>query len=500
MAVVIAIDAGTTGVRAFALDEAGTPAGWSYREFPQHFPRPGLGGTRRRRHLVGLATLAELCGRPGGAGQTVAAVGITNQRETMVAWSRRTGRPLARAIVWQDRRTADALRGPRRGRPPPARAARDRPRARPLLQRHQGGVAARPRAASRRTTTWPSAPIDAWVLWNLTGGTAAAGAQHATEPSNASRTLLFDVRTLAWSAELAELFGVPLGALPEVRRSSGELGRTAPGATALAGGMPISGIAGDQQAALFGQACFDAGMTKNTYGTGSFVLMNVGPTWPEPVEGLLTSVGWTLADGTRPTCSRAPSSSPAPPCSGCATAWASSPSPPRWGRWPRRCPTPAASASCPPSPGWAARGGIPTPGARSWASPGGRPGPTWPGRWWSRWRSRPATCSRPWRAASGRSVPELRVDGGASVMAAAAAAAGRPDSAYRWRGPRVTETTALGAAYLAGLGAGVWDGLAEVATRWALDVGWSPRPIRPRPTPPTACGSERSSAPADWAR
>ena len=276
MAVVIAIDAGTTGVRAFALDEDGTPAGWSYREFTQHFPRPGWVEHDADEIWSQIcATLGELCGRLAESGRTVAAVGITNQRETLVAWSRRTGRPRARAIVWQDRRTAERCEAL-------AEAGHL-----PLVRRTTGLVLdpyfSATKAAWLLTEGGVEADddlalgtIDAWVLWNLTGGTAAAGAQHATEPSNACRTLLFDGRALAWSADLAELFGVPLGALPEVRRSSGELGRTAPGATALPGGIPISGAAGDQQAALFGQACFEVGMTKNTYGTGSG---QVGPTF-----------------------------------------------------------------------------------------------------------------------------------------------------------------------------------------------------------------------------
>ena len=133
------------------------------------------------------------------------------------------------------------------------------------------------------------------MLWNLTGG--PDGGVFATEPSNASRTMLFDIRTLAWSDELLDLFGVPVAALPEVRPSSGRFGVTAAG-SGLPAGIPVSGMAGDQQAALFGQACLEPGMTKNTYGTGSFVLMNVGDTCPDPVDGLLTTVGWTLADGT----------------------------------------------------------------------------------------------------------------------------------------------------------------------------------------------------------
>ena len=227
MSVVIAIDAGTTGVRAFAVPtRTARPAGFAYREFTQHFPQPGWVEHDAAEIWAGRAGDAGRAGRDGST-EPIAAVGITDQRETVVAWDRRTGQPLHRAIVWQDRRTAarcDALReaGPRAARP-----GRHRPRARPVLLGHQGGVAPhRGRRGGRRPTS-PSAPIDAWVLWNLTGGRRRR--VFATEPSNASRTMLFDIRTLAWSDELLDLFGVPAAALPEVRPSSGRFGTTADG-------------------------------------------------------------------------------------------------------------------------------------------------------------------------------------------------------------------------------------------------------------------------------
>ncbi|HEX7165948.1 MAG TPA: FGGY family carbohydrate kinase, partial [Acidimicrobiales bacterium] len=293
MSVVVAIDAGTTGVRAFAVDEAGAPVGWSYREFPQHFPQPGW--VEHDPDDIWDAvrtTLGELAAKLGDV--AIAAVGITDQRETVVVWDRTTGRPLHRAIVWQDRRTAarcDALRDA--GHLDVVRHATglvldpyfSATKLEWLLT--EGGVDASERLAF--------GTVDSWVLWNLTGG--VDGGVHATDPTNASRTLLYDIRKLAWSDELCDLFGVPSSCLPEVRPTSGRFGVTR-GDTGLPAGIPISGIAGDQQSALFGQACFEPGMTKNTYGTGSFVLMNAGPTCPDPVEGLLTTVGWVLADGT----------------------------------------------------------------------------------------------------------------------------------------------------------------------------------------------------------
>ena len=281
--VVIAIDAGTTGVRAFAVGEDGSPCGWSYREFPQHFPRPGWVEHDPDDIWDAVqATLADLRSQLEGP---VAAIGVTDQRETTVVWDRSTGRPRARAIVWQDRRTAarcDALRD--EGHLP--------------LVRERTGLVLDPYFSATKLEWLLTAggvvadddlafgTVDSWILWNLTGG-----AVHATDPSNASRTMLYDIRDRRWSQELLDLFAVPPSCLPEVRPSSGRFGTTADG-------IPVSGMAGDQQAALFGQACFTPGMAKNTYGTGSFVLMNVGAQCPPPAEGLLTTVGWVLADGT----------------------------------------------------------------------------------------------------------------------------------------------------------------------------------------------------------
>ena len=188
--------------------------------------------------------------------------------------------------------------------------------------------------------------IDSWLVWKLTGGV------HITDTTNASRTLLFDIRNMRWSDEMCALFNVPMSALPEVRPSSGRFGVTTADLP-IPSGVPVSGIAGDQQAALFGQACFAPGQAKNTYGTGSFVLMNVGETCPAPVEGLLTTVAWTLdvaATGRPPTPTRAPSSSPVPRSSGCATASRSSTTPQRPVRWPNPSMTPAAWSSSRHSP------------------------------------------------------------------------------------------------------------------------------------------------------
>lgn len=293
MAVVIAIDAGTTGVRSFAIDEHGSPIGFAYREFTQYFPQPGWVEHDPAEIWDAVQiTLHELLSQHLPAGTRVAAIGITNQRETVVAWDRTTGRPLHRAIVWQDRRTAavcDALAAD-------GHLATIRKRTGLVLDPYfsgtkmawllrEGGVA--------NSANLALGTVDDWILWNLTG--AAAGGVHATDPSNASRTMLFDITERAWSDELCDLLGVPRSALGDVLPSSGRFGVVAPSVVSGSlAGVPVSGILGDQQAALFGQACIKPGMAKNTYGTGSFLLLNVGPTCPAPVDGLLTTVAWDL--------------------------------------------------------------------------------------------------------------------------------------------------------------------------------------------------------------
>ncbi len=304
---VVAIDAGTTGVRALVVDEQARVVDVAYREITQYFPRPGwVEHDPVEIWDAVCATLAEVGGRLAEAGDTVAAIGITNQRETLVAFDRSDGRPLHRAIVWQDRRTADIC------------AALERDGHLPMVRATTGLILDPYFTATK--ITWllrhgdlalpPDSPdlafgtVDSWLLWNLTGGTE--GGQFATDPSNASRTMLLDTSTLAWSADLCALFDVPPHTLPEVRPSAGRFGLAhlpdlGP-ATAVLHGVPVSGVLGDQQAALFGQACIDPGMVKVTYGTGSFVLANAGPDRPAAPDGLTVSVAWDLGAhaGTTP--------------------------------------------------------------------------------------------------------------------------------------------------------------------------------------------------------
>jgi glycerol kinase len=276
---ILAIDQGTSGTTCLVFDEAGRITGRAYREFTQHFPRPGwVEHDAAEIWDVTRAVAREALDAAGVDGRRLTGIGITNQRETVVAWDRDSGEPLHRAIVWQDRRTAgrcDELRD--QGREP--------------LVRERTGLVLDPYFSGtkiewliRHGDVPPDAAfgtIDSWLVFKLTG-------VHATDYSNASRTLLFDIGDLRWDPELCDLLGVPPASLPEARPSADVYGETAE----FGGSVPVAGIAGDQQAALYGQACHEAGMGKNTYGTGSFVLQNAGGDLPEPSEGLLTTIAW----------------------------------------------------------------------------------------------------------------------------------------------------------------------------------------------------------------
>ncbi len=277
--VILALDQGTTGSTAIVFDEEGRAAGRSYSEFGQHFPRPGwvehdaneIWEVTRR---VGHEALAAA----GVSGRDLKAIGITNQRETVVAWDPKTGEPLHRALVWQDRRTA-------------ARCDALRESGHEEVVRRRTGLVLDPYFSGTKIE-WlireggvdsdaAFGTIDSWLVFKLTGN-------HATDYSNASRTLLFDIDALDWHAELCDPLGIDPGSLPEPRANDAGFGVTAE----FGGQVPVAGIAGDQQAALYGQACHARGQGKNTYGTGSFVLQNAGGERPVNEEGLLTTVAW----------------------------------------------------------------------------------------------------------------------------------------------------------------------------------------------------------------
>ena len=285
---VLAIDEGTTGVTCLMLSGDGVVTGRGYRELTQHFPQPGW--VEHDASEIFERTINAARDAIGESGAVPDAIGITNQRETIVVWDRETGEPLTRAIVWQDRRTAERCRelAPRAAEITaltglPVDPYFSATKLELLLK--NPGIAERVKTGEALAGT-----MDTWLIWKLT-----KGAVHATDPTNASRTLLFDIGARDWSDTLCSLFGVPRSVLPEVRRSSGDFGVTDAGFFGDA--IPICGVAGDQQAALFGQGCVNAGEGKNTYGTGAFLLLNTGDVRPEPGEGILTTVACDAAGG-----------------------------------------------------------------------------------------------------------------------------------------------------------------------------------------------------------
>jgi len=279
--VILAIDQGTTGTTCMVFSDEGKIAGRAYREFEQHFPKPGwVEHDASEIWAVTEAVAKEAIDDAGTSGVDLTAIGITNQRETVVAWDKNSGEPLAPAIVWQDRRTAD-------------RCKQLKEEGREELVRDRTGLVLDPYFSGTKIE-WlikeggvdPAkaafGTIDSWLIHKLCDG------RFATDYTNASRTLLFDIEKLAWSEELCDMLGVDAGCLPEPCPSAHEFGRT----TLFGGDVPVAGVAGDQQAALYGQACQEPGLGKNTYGTGSFVLENAGGDRPRPADGLLTTVAW----------------------------------------------------------------------------------------------------------------------------------------------------------------------------------------------------------------
>jgi glycerol kinase len=501
----IAVDAGTTGIRTLVVDDRARVVDGAYRELTQHYPRPGW-----VEHDAGeiwdavRGTLDEVAGRLSDAGRVARSIGITNQRETVVAWDRGTGAPLHRAIVWQDRRTAafcgqlaDAGHLP---------LVRERTglvldpyfsatKMRWLLL--EGGLRARGGLGF--------GTVDSWVLWNLTGG--VDGGVFATDATNASRTLLFDIVVRRWSEDLCALFEVPMETLPDVRPSCGRYGRlakTALGADSPLSGVPISGIAGDQHAALFGQSCFDPGMTKVTFGTGSFVLMNAGPVCPEPVDGLVTTLAWDLgtegdvaigADGgpSRGRSSLAYALEGSVFVSGAGVQWLRD----GLGIIDRADEMEPLARSVESS-----EGVVVVPAFTGLGSPHWDPGARGTIVGLSRGTGR-AHLARAMveamsfqvcdvidaMAVSGTSPSVLRVDGGASAMGLLLELLADQSQLPVVR-PVSVETTAVGAATLAGLAEGVWGSLDELAGLWQEDATFAP----------TGAPAEAESAHQAWLR
>jgi glycerol kinase len=483
--VVVAIDAGTTGVRALAVDGQARVADIAYRELTQHFPRPGWVEHDPAEIWDSVrATLAELGARLAERGDRVAAIGITNQRETLVAFDRATGRPLHRAIVWQDRRTAPLCTElTEAGQLPFVRATTglvldpyfSATKAAWLLRHGDLALSADDPRLSFCT-------VDTWVLWNLTGGTD--GGTYATDPSNASRTLLLDTASLSWSPELCDLFGVPAHTLPEVRPSAGRLGTASLGdlgpASKALDGVPVSGVLGDQQAALFGQACFEPGLVKVTYGTGSFALANAGPARPPAPDGLTVSCAWDLgehADDTHGRVAYALEGSAF--VSGAAIQWLRD----GLGIISAASDVGPLAASVPDSGGVTfvpALTGLGSP----WWDPRARGIVTGLTRGVGRahlaracvegmaFQVRDMTDAM--AAASTHPLSALRADGGAAAMDLLLELQAEQSRMPVAR-PASLESTALGAATIAGLAEGVWSSLDELAGLWAAEAVFEPQ-------------------------
>jgi glycerol kinase len=293
MTAVLAIDQGTTGSTALVFSQEGEILGRAYSEFTQHYPQPGwVEHDPEEIWQVSRKVMAEALAETNIGKGGLSAIGITNQRETTVVWDRKTGQPVHRAIVWQSRQSAGICeRLKSDGLEPLFREKTglvvdpylSGTKIRWILDRDPG-LQSRAEAGDLKFGT-----IDSWLLWKMTGGSAQAGALHRTDPTNASRTLLYDIHNQCWDKELCEILNVPMSMLPEVLPSAGIFGETGI-IDGIPAGIPIAGIAGDQQAALYGQGCWEAGQAKNTYGTGCFLLMNMGLQHPVSRNGLLTTI------------------------------------------------------------------------------------------------------------------------------------------------------------------------------------------------------------------
>ena len=468
---VVAIDQGTTSTRAILFDHAGTPVATGQREHRQIFPHAGWvehDATEIRDNT--FAVLTDALAAAGASPADVAAIGITNQRETTIVWDRATGEPIANAIVWQDTRTqhlVDRLA---------ADGGVDRFRARtglPLatyfsatkiawLLDSVDGARARAEAGELAFGT-----TDSWVLWNLTGG--PDGGVHATDVTNASRTLLMDLATLAWDDDLLTTFGIPRALLPEIRSSSELFGA----AVAPLAGVPIAGILGDQQAATFGQVAFDAGESKNTYGTGNFLIVNTGTQIVHSANGLITTVAYGLGDEA-PRYALEGSIA----VTGSLIQWLRD----NLGFFEKAADVEQLALSVPDNGGVAV-----VPAFSGLFAPYWRPDARGAILGLTRFATKAHIARAALEAVALQTVDvldaaaadlptpitELRVDGGMvandTLMQFQADILGMP--VVR---PAVIETTALGAAYAAGLAVGFWANLDELRSNWREDRRWEP--------------------------
>ena len=467
MKYILALDQGTTSSRAIVFDQAGSIAAIAQKEFPQIFPKPGwVEHDPRDIWSTQAGVAAEVLQKAGIHAGDVAAIGITNQRETTIVWNRATGQPVCNAIVWQDRRTAkicDRLKAKKLDR---------------VIRRKTGLVIDAYFSATKLQWILANVPnarasaargelafgtVDSWLVWKLTGGRV-----HVTDVTNASRTMLYDIAKGEWDDELLKIFGVPRSMLPDVRSSSEVYGHT----TLLGGSIPIAGIAGDQQAALFGQVCTKPGMVKNTYGTGCFMLMNTGTKPIASKNNLLTTVAWRIGSRTEYALEGSIF------IAGAVVQWL------RDGlEIIRAAPDVEALAASVDDTG----------GVYFVPAFAGLGAPHWDqyARGTLVGLTRGTTKAHIARAAlesialqvmdvlkameadAKIGLKELRVDGGASannlLMQLQADLLGVP--VIR---PKVAETTALGAAYLAGLAVGYWKSQADIARQWQVDQRFTP--------------------------
>jgi glycerol kinase len=457
---VISIDQGTTGSTVLVLDEQLSVAGRGYKEFRQIYPQPGW--VEHDPEDIWASVLDALSqALKGIVSSSIAAIGITNQRETSVIWDRKTGKAAHNAIVWQDRRTAD-------------RCAELENQGKEARVKELTGLTLDPyfsgtkvswmlhnvngMAAAARAGSLAFGTIDSYLLWRLTGG-----AVHATDVTNASRTLLFDINTLAWSDELLELLGVPRAMLPEVVASSGTCGTTK-GISGLPDGVPIAGFAGDQQAALFGQACFGVGDAKCTYGTGAFILMNTGDKPVQSKSGLLTTVAWKTGTELRYALEGSAF------IAGAAVQWLRD----GLGLIKSASEIEALARSVPDSGGVILVPAFAGLGAPHWR-PDARAAISGITRGTTKAHLARATLEgialqnvdilRAMERDAGHPLRMLKVDGGAAAN----------DLLMQFQSdvlgveiarPEIVESTALGAAFLAGLGTGVWKDQAQVSQTW----------------------------------
>ncbi len=502
MRAVLALDQGTTGSTALVVDDAGAVRGRGYRELPQYYPRPGwVEHDPDEIWATQLGAARAALDDAGVAPAEVVAIGITNQRETTILWDRRTGRPVHRAIVWQCRRSAALCERMRAdGLEPVVRA-----RTGLVCDAYFSGTKIAWLLEARPELRGPAArgelafgTVDSWLLWRLSGGRV-----HATDPSNASRTLCFDIERLDWDDTLPAYLRIPPEVFPAVRPSAGVFGETV-AQDWVPPGIPIAGIAGDQQAALFGQGALAAGGAKNTYGTGGFLLLNTGPAPVRSTRGLLTTIAWAVPAGPAVPPAVTYALEGAIFVAGAAVQWL------RDGL------------------GLIASAAESEPLARSVPDTGGVylvPAFTGLGApYWDMYArgallglTRGTTRAHVVRATleaiayqtrdvldamvdeSGARPRDLRVDGGATandfLCQLQADVLGIPILR-----PRVRDTTALGAAYLAGLGVGLWRGPEAVEALWQLDRAFEPALPADRRAALYA-GWQRAVARArDWAR